>query len=234
MDALNRRTLENWLGMLGAVSFIVYLLAVFITPRAYPGYDWMGQAVSDLSAGNAPSHELWARFAAVSSPMGLISATVACLYVRNRLNKKLRAGIYLFAILSWVSTVGYAVFPLSESGYAGAFQDVIHVFVLTPVTMILSVISYILIMAGGFRERRYRSIAVISTVLLACMLAGTVGLGLAPLGYGGLMERLALFPGVGFSFVLGLYLFIGFDAMERQRHTVSVGGAVTDGVREGL
>jgi len=32
---------------------------VIFAPFAYPGYDWMSQAVSDLSATNAPSHALW-------------------------------------------------------------------------------------------------------------------------------------------------------------------------------
>jgi hypothetical membrane protein len=228
MGYLKSRKLENWLGLLGAASFIIYLLAVFITPRAYPGYNWMGQAISDLSAKNAPSRELWTQFATVSSPCGLISVTVACLYVRNRLNKKLRAGIYIFAVLSWISTIGYAVFPLTESGYAGTLQDIMHVFVLTSAVLILSITSFIMMMVGGYRDRKYRSIAIISTVFLSCMLIGTVGLGVAPLGYGGLMERFSVFPGTGFAFVLGLYMFIGFDLMERKRQTVSTDGAIAE------
>lgn len=40
------------LGLLGIVSFLSYTAAVVFAPLAYPGYDWLSQAVSDLSAAN--------------------------------------------------------------------------------------------------------------------------------------------------------------------------------------
>lgn len=40
-------------------SFLSYTAAVVFSPLAYSGYDWMAQAVSDLSASNAPSLRLW-------------------------------------------------------------------------------------------------------------------------------------------------------------------------------
>ena len=46
-------------GLFGVISFLSYLIAVVFSPYAYPGYDWMSQAVSDLSATNAPSLGLW-------------------------------------------------------------------------------------------------------------------------------------------------------------------------------
>ena len=42
------RKLINWMGVLGIISLISYALAVIISPVAYPGYNWMEQAVSDL------------------------------------------------------------------------------------------------------------------------------------------------------------------------------------------
>ena len=45
------------LGLLGIVSLLSYTAAVVFSPLAYPGYDWMAQAVSDLSAA-APSLEM--------------------------------------------------------------------------------------------------------------------------------------------------------------------------------
>ena len=53
------RKLINWIGLLGIISLISYALAVIISPMAYPGYNWMEQAVSDLSADNASSKALW-------------------------------------------------------------------------------------------------------------------------------------------------------------------------------
>jgi len=45
-----KKSLINWLGLLGPISFISYVAAVIFSPLAYPEYNWMTQAVSDLSA----------------------------------------------------------------------------------------------------------------------------------------------------------------------------------------
>ena len=50
-----KKTLIQKLGLLGVVSLLSYTAAVIFAPLAYPGYDWLSQAVSDLSAANAPS-----------------------------------------------------------------------------------------------------------------------------------------------------------------------------------
>lgn len=54
-----KKTLLNYCGLLGIVAFFSYTAAVVFSPMAYPGYDWMAQAVSNLSAANAPSLSLW-------------------------------------------------------------------------------------------------------------------------------------------------------------------------------
>ena len=59
-----KKTLIQKLGLLGVVSFLSYAAAVVFAPLAYPDYDWMAQAVSDLSAANAPSLALWNRLSA--------------------------------------------------------------------------------------------------------------------------------------------------------------------------
>ncbi len=54
-----KKSFVNWLGLLGIVAFLSYLAAVVFSPIAYPGYNRLSQAVSDLSASNAPSRILW-------------------------------------------------------------------------------------------------------------------------------------------------------------------------------
>ena len=56
-----KKTFLQKLGLLGIVSLLSYTAAVVFSPLAYPGYDWMAQAVSDLSAADAPSLALWNR-----------------------------------------------------------------------------------------------------------------------------------------------------------------------------
>ena len=58
------KSLIQKLGLLGVVSFLSYKAAVVFAPLAYPGYNWMAQAASDLSAANAPSLVLWNQLSA--------------------------------------------------------------------------------------------------------------------------------------------------------------------------
>lgn len=61
----------------------------------------------------------------------------------RKLSKPLRGGIYIFTIMEWISSVGYDLFPLSASGYAGTLQDKMHV-VVTVLVVVLSLLSLIL------------------------------------------------------------------------------------------
>ncbi len=48
-----KKSLVRKFGLLGILSFLSYAAAVVFAPLAYPGYDWLSQAVS------APSLALW-------------------------------------------------------------------------------------------------------------------------------------------------------------------------------
>lgn len=155
-----KKTLINWLGLLGVISLLSYTAAVIFSPVAYPGYDWIAQAVSDLSANNAPSKMLWEQLSSLYGVCGIVSIMMVCVFVQGKLNKTIRIGIYLFTVINWISNVGYAMFPLSDSGNAGAFQDIMHIYVVTVLVVLFSIISLVVIMIGGYRDKNYRSIAI--------------------------------------------------------------------------
>lgn len=155
-----KKTLINWLGLLGVISLLSYTAAVIFSPVAYPGYDWIAQAVSDLSANNAPSKMLWEQLSSLYGVCGIVSIMMVCVFVQGKLNKTIRIGIYLFTVMNWISNVGYAMFPLSDSGNAGAFQDIMHIYVVTVLVVLFSIISLVVIMIGGYRDKNYRSIAI--------------------------------------------------------------------------
>ena len=60
-----KKSLLDYCGLTGVAAFVSYAAAVVFAPLAYPGYDWMSQAVSDLSAANAPSLMLWNRLSCI-------------------------------------------------------------------------------------------------------------------------------------------------------------------------
>ena len=74
-----KRSLTQKLGLLGVVSFLSYTAAVVFAPLTYPGYNWMAQAVSDLSAANAPSLALWNQLSALYNACEVVCATVVCI-----------------------------------------------------------------------------------------------------------------------------------------------------------
>lgn len=211
-----KKTLINRLGLLGLVSLLSYTAAVIFTPSAYPGYNWMAQAVSDLSANNAPSKMLWQQLSALYDVCGIVSIMMVCVFIQGKLNKTIRIGIYLFAAMHWIANVGYALFPLSDSGNAGAFQDIMHIYVITVLVVLLSIISLIVIMIGGYRNGQYRTLAVWATIALLLMFAGALGTNIVPKEFFGIPERFSVFAATGFNAVLGIYLYYGFEKIEKK------------------
>lgn len=206
-----KRTLMNWLGLSGVVSFLSYAAAVVLSPLAYPGYNWMSQAVSDLSAANAPSRFLWNQLSCLYGIGGMICLTLVCVFIQGKLNKTLRVGIYTFTVMNAVSYVGYSLFPLSSSGYAGTFQDIMHAYVVTTLVVLLSIISLVIIMVEGFKSGRYRTLAIWAAIVLSLMFTGAIGTGLVPRAIFGIFERFSAFAASGFTMILGIYLFNSFD-----------------------
>ena len=207
-----KRSMIHYLGLFGVVSLISYTIAVVFSPLAYPGYDWMAQAVSDLSAQNAPSKFLWEQLSALHGVCGMVSVMMVCVFVSYKKvwNKMMRIGIYLFAVMNWISNVGYKLFPLSDSGYAGTFIDIMHVYVITVLTVLLSIASLVFITIGGFRKDGCRSLAGWALFALLMMFTGAIGTGIVPKAYFGIVERFSVFAATGFNAVLGIYLFLGF------------------------
>ena len=201
-----RKSLIQKLGLLGIVSFLSYTAAVVFAPLAYPGYNRLAQAVSDLSAANAPSLALWNQLSALYNVCEVVCATVVCIGVQGQKTKLLRSGIYLFAIMEWISAVGYRMFPLSDSGYAGAFQDVMHMAV-TALVVLLSIISLTVIIVAEVKNKDCRSYGVCAGVALGMMLVGALGMKIVPAEYFGVVERFSVFAATGFNAALGIHLF---------------------------
>ena len=202
-----KKPLIQKLGLLGILSFLSYTAAVVFAPLAYPGYNWMAQAVSDLSAANAPSLALWNQLSALYNACEVVCVTVVCIGIQGQKTKLLRSGIYLFAVMEWISAVGYRMFPLSDSGYVGAFRDVMHM-VITALVVLLSIVSLTVIIVAGVKNKNCRSYGVCAAVALAMMLVGALGMKIVPTEYFGVVERFSVFAATGFNAALGIHLFV--------------------------
>lgn len=201
-----KKLLIQKLGLLGILSFLSYTAAVMFAPLAYPGYNPLAQAVSDLSAANAPSLALWNQLSALYNACEVVCVTVVCIGIQGQKTKLLRTGIYLFAVMEWISAVGYRMFPLSDSGYAGAFQDVMHM-VVTALVVLLSIASLTVVIVAGAKSRDCRSYGICAAIALAIMLVGVLGMKIVPTEYFGVVERFSVFAATGFNAALGIHLF---------------------------
>lgn len=126
--------------------------------------------------------------------------------IQGQKTRRLRAGVYLFAIMEWVSAIGYRMFPLSDSGYAGAFQNMMHI-VVTALVVLLSIVSLSVIVSAGLKDKSCRFYGVCAAIALGMMIVGAMGMKIVPAQYFGVVERFSVFAATGFNAALGIHLF---------------------------
>ncbi|MBQ5418461.1 MAG: DUF998 domain-containing protein [Oscillospiraceae bacterium] len=207
-----KKKLINWIGLTGILSLLSYAAAVVFAPLAYPGYDWLSQAVSDLSAESSPSRLLWDQLSALWGVCSAVCVTCVSIYISEHKtgSKLFRLGVYLFTAQNWVSKVGYQMFPLTDSGKEiSTFQERMHM-VITMIVVLLSILSLTLIIIASFKNKETKGVGIWAAVCLAMMFVGAIGKGIVPVDYFGVVERFSVFGAVGFTGILGLCLFTGF------------------------
>jgi len=197
--------LVRLLSLSGVVAAVFYFLHVYVGIQNYPNYNSLSQAVSDLTAIDAPSFVIASRFSSLYSLFAVLGCTFLCLLVSNQINKTFRLGIYLYTIMNWVSSVGYTLFPLSGKGFQGSFQDIMHLYVVTTTVVLLSIVSLILIFIGGRQNKETKVIAILGLIALLSMFLGSIGTGIAPKEYFGVFERFSVFSVVIYTALLGLF-----------------------------
>ena len=201
------------LGILGIISLLSYTAMVVFSPLAYPGYDWLSMAVSDLSAEGAPSAGLANQLNALFGPCGLVSIMAVCVGVAGSKAKLMKLGIYFFAAMEWICNVGYHLFPWVSGAPASNPQNIMHLAV-TVLVVVFSLAALVLI-AVGTKKEQLKSLRVWAVVCLAAMIIGPIGTSLLPQAVFGLFERFSTFSAVVFNAVLGIYLMKGLFYDER-------------------
>ena len=204
------------LGVFGVISLLSYTAMVVFSPLAYPGYDWLRMAVSELSAEGAPSQALANQLNALYGPCALVSIMAVCVGVAGCKSKLMKSGIYCFAAMEWICNVGYQLFPWVSGAPASNPQNIMHLAV-TVLVVVFSLASLVLIAAGAKKEQ-IRSLCVWAVVCLAAMITGPIGTSLLPKTVFGLFERFSTFSAVVFNAVLGIHLIKGRFTNERIDH----------------
>lgn len=203
------------LGILGIISLLSYTAMVVFSPLAYPGYDWLSMAVSNLSAEGALSEEFANQLNALFGPCGLVSIMAVCVGVAGCKSKLLKLGIYFFAVMEWACNVGYSLFPWVNDAPPSNPQNAMHLAV-TVLVVVFSLVSLVLV-AIGARMEQIKSLSIWAIVCLVAMLIGPMGTALLPKAVFGLFERFSTFSAVVFNSVLGIYLMKGRFSMKKSK-----------------
>jgi len=191
--------------LLGIFSVILYFLHVILGEIFYEGYNPFAQAVSDLTASNSPSKNIARVFStlygicAVSFSIGFFA------YLRNKINKVVTVSSFIFCIMNIVSFFGYTFFPLSESGYAGTFQDKMHMIV-TVLVVLLTIVSLVLYTIGFFRKKGHKWLGIISIITLLILMAGAMLINIIPKEYFGVAERINVYSIIIYTGILSLWM----------------------------
>lgn len=208
---MKKTKLINWLCLSGILSVVFYLLHDIIGAMNYSGYNWMSQAVSDLTAADSPSFIIASGYVTVYKILNCLCCALLCILIKNEKSKTLRIGVYLFSTMNYISAIGYALFPLSGAGYDGTVQSFIHVYVLTTLVVLLSIISLILIAVGSFIGKdKHKILGILSVISLVLMFIGAVGSANVPKEFFGVVERFSTYSAVVFTGILGTYGFMVF------------------------
>ena len=212
---MKNKKLINWLCLSGVVALIFYILHAMIGAMNYPGYNWKSQALSDLTATDAPSFMIANAYSNIYGTFAVLCCAIVAILIQREKSKALRIGVYLFMIMNFISGFGFSLFPLSSSGFDNSFQSKMHVITLVPV-ILLSIISLILIAIGSFKgETKHKYLGIFSIISLLCMFAGSIGAGVVPEKYIGIPARFGSYSAASFPAILGIYGFCVFKQDEK-------------------
>lgn len=209
---MKKKKLINWLCLSGILSVIFYLLHDIIGAMNYSDYDWMSQAVSDLTATDSPSFVIASGYVTVYKILNCLCCSLLCILIKNENSKALKIGVYLFSIMNFISAIGYALFPLSSAGYDGTTQSFLHVYIVTTLVVLLSIVSLIIIAVGSFKgKEKHKVLGILAITALIFMFIGAVGSTNVSKEIFGVVERFSTYSAVVFTGILGLYGFGVFE-----------------------
>jgi hypothetical membrane protein len=191
--------------LFGIFSVIFYFFHVILGEIFYEGYNPLAQAISDLTASNSPSKNIARLFSTLYGICALTFSFGFFLYLKNRINKTVTISSFIFFIMNIISFFGYTFFPLSESGYAGTFQDIMHMIV-TVFVVILTIISLLLYSIGFFRVKNHIYLGIISISTLLILMTGAMLINIMPKEYFGVAERINVYSIIIYTGILAFWI----------------------------
>jgi hypothetical membrane protein len=197
--------IKKILPLFGITSVIFYFLHVVLGTLLYPNYNSMKQAVSDLTASNSPSKNIARSFSFLYGLFSVIFSAYFFIYFKQTINQYVTIGAVFLCVMTIVSFLGYAFFPLSESGFAGSFQDKMHMAV-TIAVVLCTIVALILFSIGFFKTENLQFLGIISSCTFLLLLVGAMLMKILPQKYFGVAERINVFSIVAYIGILSCWM----------------------------
>ena len=197
------KIIERFLPLFGIAGAVFYFSHVIFGTMLYTDYDSMSQAISDLTAANSPSRKIAFPFSLLYGIFTVVFSSYFFLFFKQKINKLITFGAGIFCIMTIVSFFGYTFFPLSEAGYAGTFQDIMHI-IITAIVVVFTIISLMLFIIGFFRTKDIKYLGTISLCTFLLLLAGAMLINILPDNYFGIAQRINAFSCVIYTGILSI------------------------------
>jgi hypothetical protein len=191
--SLGRRRLLNVLLMCGVTAAGLYIAADIFAATTYPGYSYVDQQQSELSAIGAPTRFFWIWMVSVYTP--LMIAFGLGVWLSAGAKRSLRAAGALLAAFGIIGYLWVLFAPMNPVGQARTATDIMHlVFLVVQIFVMVLFMSFGAVALGrGFRRF---SILMIVVMLAAGGVVGTraeaIAAGHSP-PWLGLVERMSIY-----------------------------------------
>ena len=202
---MSKNNIFRLISLFGLLGSVFYFLHIIFGNIFYENYNPMAQAISDLTADDSPSKNIAGLFAGFYGVFSVIFAVGFFAYFINKINKFINLGSCMFCIMTIISFIGYKLFPLSESGYAGTFQDKMHVLVTISV-VVFTVVSIILFIIGFFKTKTFKNMGILSICILVSLIIGAMLINILPKDYFGIAERINVYSVIIYTGILSIWM----------------------------
>ena len=194
------------LSLTGVAGVGFYFLQVFFGTILYPDYNSFAQAISDLTALNSPSRYIAMPLSVVYGIFTVIFSIYFFIYSRKYFSVVVTLGAGFFCAVQVISFFGYMLFPLTEDGYAGTFQDRMHMAV-TALVVFFTIVSLILFMIGFLKTRGLKYLSIVTLFTFLILLVGAILINILPNEYFGIAQRINVFSIVIYTGVLSFWMY---------------------------
>jgi hypothetical membrane protein len=205
LSIVKDRKARQVLSLFGLFGVIFYFLHIVFGRIFYEGYNPFAQAISDLTASSSPSKNIASPLSFIYGIFTLTFSVGFLVYFKGKINKIISVGSCFFCIMNTISFFGYTFFPLSEAGYAGTFQDKMHL-VVTVLVVLLTIVSLVLFSVGFLRAKGHKWLGIVSIGTFLILMVGAMLINIVPKEYFGLAERINVYSIIIYTGILSLWM----------------------------